>query len=329
MIFRNTTSRTTRRIAIHSFLFGTLALVLVSGCAKKRDYSEDSPSSAAAPQGDGITNGAKTAAPTPQDYISSSAARVSNDSNRMFVRHGDLKFGVTDAIRSTYEIEDVTSHFGGFVASTKLNSAIDKRDVERVSSDSSIELTYFTVTNNMVLRVPDTRLDSVLKAIALRVDFLDFRIITADDVSLTILSNQLAQRRAGRAETELSASTDKNGKPSTKSTVQTSHPLEAQESADEAYIQNLMLRDEMKYSTIRLEMYQRQTVKRAMIANLDNIDKYKPGLFRRIGESLSFGWMIVEEIILALSKLWGFFAAALIAYLVYRWSKKRNIRDSE
>ena len=48
----------------------------------------------------------------------------------------------------------------------------------------------------MTLRVPNIKLDSTLKDIAKSIDYLDYRIIKADDVSLQILANDFTQKRA-------------------------------------------------------------------------------------------------------------------------------------
>ena len=94
-------------------------------------------------------------------FISSSAA-VENgkDSTRRFIRTAELKFKVKSVIKSTYDIEDITNRQGGFVTYTNLTSDINNVTTIAVSADSTLETTYYTVTNSIKIRVPNTKLDT-------------------------------------------------------------------------------------------------------------------------------------------------------------------------
>src|SRR6478735_2437237 len=146
-------------------------------------------------------------------FISSSAAVANGkDSSRRFIRTAELKFKVKNVIRSTYDIENITNRKGGFVIFTNLTSNINYVTNKAVSADSSLETTYFTVTNFITLRVPNTKLDSTLKEISSNIDFLDYRIIKAEDVALQILSNNLTQKRSANNEERLTNAIDTRGK---------------------------------------------------------------------------------------------------------------------
>src|SRR5437764_710022 len=103
--------------------------------------------------------------------ISSSAAvETGKDSAGKFIRTADLKFKVKSVINSTYGIEDVVTQQEGFVIYTNLASNTDNITTTAISADSSLETTYYTVTNSIVLRVPNTKLDTTLKEIARHID---------------------------------------------------------------------------------------------------------------------------------------------------------------
>ena len=136
--------------------------------------------------------------------VSSLAAKENKkDTTHKFIRTAELKFKVKNVIKSTYEIEDITLKYSGFVNFTNLTSNIEKNTTMAISADSSLETTYFTVSNTLILRVPNTKLDSCLKEIAKQIDFLDFRIIKAEDVALQLLSNDLTQKRIVQNEKRL------------------------------------------------------------------------------------------------------------------------------
>ena len=135
--------------------------------------------------------------------VSSSAAVESKNSDRKFVRTADIKFKVKNVANSTYAIENTTNKFGGFVTYTNLQSTISDKSETKISQDSTLEITKYRVENNITIRVPNIRLDTVIKTIAKQIDFLEYRIIKADDVSLQMLSNQLTQNRTENQEKRL------------------------------------------------------------------------------------------------------------------------------
>jgi len=256
---------------------------------------------------------------TSNAFISSSAA-VENvkDTTRRFIRSADLKFKVKSVIKSTYDIEEITNRQGGFVTFTNLTSNIDNATTTAVSADSSLETTYYTVTNSITLRVPNTKLDTTIKEISNNIDYLDFRIIKAEDVALQILSNNLTQKRSAKNEERLTNAIDNRGKKLNETTVAEEILLSKQEQADNAKISNLSLTDQIKFSTINLSIYQRQTIKRELISNDKNIDAYEPGFGTKLFDALKYGWDILETFIVFLTQLWGLFLFAIVVYFIYK-----------
>jgi Domain of unknown function (DUF4349) len=256
---------------------------------------------------------------TANAFVSSSAAVENNqDSTRKFIRTADLKFKVSSVIQATYNIENSTQRHGGFVAYTNLASKIDKVTNTAVSADSSLETTHYTVTNTLSLRVPNTKLDTILKEISRNIDYLDYRIIQADDVALQVLANDLTQIRTAKNEKRLTKAIDNRGKKLKETTAAEDLLLNSQEQADNAKVSNLQLADQINFSTVKLLIYQRPTIKREMLPNQQNIRAYQPHFGHRMLESLQQGWSALAAIVLFLTQLWGVFLVAGVAYFVYR-----------
>jgi hypothetical protein len=269
--------------------------------------------------GEGQLEWKEVADSTSNNLISSSAAvENSKDSTRKFIRTANLKFKVKSVIKSTYDIENITGSHGGFVTYTNLASNIDNVTNIAVSADSSLETTYYTVTNSITLRVPNIQLDTTLKEIAHNIDYLDYRIIKADDVALQILSNSLTQKRSAKNEERLTNAIDNRGKKLNETTRAEEILLSKQEQADQAKISNLSLSDQVKFSTVNLLIYQRQTIKRELISNDKNIEAYEPGFGSKILDSIKFGWDMLEGGIIFLTKLWALFLFAGFVYFMYK-----------
>lgn len=256
---------------------------------------------------------------TAVEVISSSAAVEKSESKRKFVRTADLKFKVKSVTKSTYAIENIVSRNGGFVSFTDLKSNISEKSETQVSQDSTLETTRFTVDNTITIRVPNTQLDTVLKSMAKEIDFLDSRLIKADEVSLQLLSNQLAQKRLAKHQKRLENDIDTKGKKLKEINEAENNVLDKETESDSTIINNLSLQDQVNFSTITLYLYQREAFKRELFANEKSSNSYRPHIGLQILESIKTGWYILEKIISFLMVLWPF---ALIGFLVYLGYKK-------
>ena len=253
------------------------------------------------------------------DFISSSAAEeTGKDSSRKFVRTAEMKFKVKNVFDVTYKIEDLTKQFGGFVTYTNLASSVNHVSKTAISADSTLETTYYEVKNLMSIRVPNTKLDSTLRAVALHIEFLDYRTITADDVALQLLTNKMKQKRIRRHEKRLEDAIDNRGKKLNETNNAEENLYYKQEQGDAAIISNLSLNDQINFSTIKLEFYQRETVKRELIANDKNMDAYEPSFGSKILEALSDGWKLLAGFFVFFARLWGFILLATFVYVLFK-----------
>ncbi|UGS22117.1 DUF4349 domain-containing protein [Flavobacterium cyclinae] len=250
--------------------------------------------------------------------MSSSAAVENKNSNRKFVRTADVKFKVKNVVKSTYAIEDATTKFGGFVTFTKLESNIYSVDKTKVSQDSTLVTTKYKVDNNITIRVPNTKMDTVIKTIAKQIHFLDYRIIKADDVSLQMLSNELAQKRSNSSEKRLENAIDSKGK-KLNQVVKAEETLDAKkEQNDASKMQNLSLQDQVNFSTLTLNIYQDESIKQEMVANEKSINAYRPNIGLQIWDSVKTGWFMLEHIIAFVVVLWPFALIGLLGFLGYK-----------
>ncbi|WP_297868960.1 DUF4349 domain-containing protein [uncultured Flavobacterium sp.] len=250
--------------------------------------------------------------------VSSSAAVENKNSNRKFVRTADVKFKVKNVAKSTYAIEDATTKFGGFVTYTHLQSNIHSEDRTKVSQDSTLVTTKYKVDNNITIRVPNTKMDTVIKTIAKQIHFLDYRIIKADDVSLQMLSNELAQKRSNSSEKRLANAIDSKGK-KLNQVVKAEETLDAKkEQNDASKLQNLSLQDQVNFSTLTLNIYQDESIKQVMVANEKSINAYRPNIGLQIWDSIKTGWFMLEHIISFIVVLWPFALIGFLGFLGYK-----------
>ena len=270
-------------------------------------------------QNNGIATEAAIADSATIGLTTSGAADVySADTVHKFIRTADLKFKVLDVAASTFKIEDAVKHHGGFITYTYMAGKIDKSSVNAISEDCSIVSTHYTVTNSITLRVPDTMLDTTLKEIAANVDFLDVRVIKAEDVSLQILANKIAQLQGTNHETRLVNAIDKKGTKLNDVINAEETLLNNQQNTSNFRISNLALTNQIKFSTVTLSIYQREVVRNEIIANEKDIKPFKMAFGRRIIAAMQSGWEMFESLVIFITNLWALLLLFFIGYVLFK-----------
>lgn len=295
---------------LKNILYLVLLSASIFACSKNRNQEEAATSEITEPD-------AKDA-----KMVSSSAAVVDPKSDRKFIRTADLRFKVKNVAQSTYSIENTVAKFGGFVTSTELQSNILNTSTTKINNDSLLETTRFYVENTMIVRVPNTMLDTTLKTIARQINYLDYRIIKADDVSLQMLSNQLSQNRNSANQQRVQEAIQNRGKKLGETLDAEDRLHNSQTESDEAKLSNLSMKDQVNFSTLSLQLYQREEIKSEKVANPDN-EEFRTSLGVRLLDGLKTGWHILEEIIVFIANLWAFILIGFGIWFLYKKFKSK------
>lgn len=245
---------------------------------------------------------------------------------RQFVRTANLKFRVRDVARTTHTVEDLTSRYGGFITQNHLASGEVSTHSVQVTADTLLETTEYRVENNLALRVPNQNLDSLLRELSRQVQFLDYRIVNADEVSLQLLENKLRLQRTAAAEKRYEKAIDGRGRKLNETLQGESDRLALQQETDANTLRNLALADQVRYSTVKLSLYQRTTRTQEKVAAPVDVPLYRPGLATRLAEAFLTGWEVMETLLVVLTRLWALWLLGLLIWLGYR---KFGVRLSE
>lgn len=317
---------------VFKFVFALTLIASISACSqshKEAMYAEDSSIASETPISGAMATEESQEAMSPNQALSSSAAVENGDSKRKFIRTADLRFKTPDVIQSTYSLEEITVRHGGFVTNSQLASDINSVDRVDVTKDSTMVITYYTVNAYLTLRVPNFALDTTLKDLRRFVDFLDYRTITANDVALSLLANDLTQQRLSKNEKRLQDAIDNRGRKLAETTSAEELLLRTQERADHAKISNLSLADQVEFSTITIHLYENQRVKKELVAKRIESKSlaYKPSLGSRLIEGLNGGWGFFCDFLVVCSYLWWVFVLAICGIIGLRWFKKRRKKN--
>ena len=226
------------------------------------------------------------------------------DSNRAFVRNADLSFKVKDVKMATYDIERIISEHKGYVTSSILESTINYKNSIRTSKDSMLDITNYTVNNKIVMRIPNNELDKTLKEISGLIDYLEYRKIRADDVTKQFQAAKLSENRFINHKKRLEKAIDTNGKKLDQMVTAENELLVKQEGADDWKLNTLELAYDVSYSTVTINIYQKETTRKEAYAYTLPSEPYQPNFGAKLLESISAGASVFGEILLFFVKLW-------------------------
>jgi len=229
---------------------------------------------------------------------------LKSDSNRAFVRTADLSFKVKDVKNATFHIERIVTDHNGYVTSSVLQSDVSYKNSIRVSKDSMLDIINYTVHNNIILRVPNTELDKTLTEISSLIDYLDYRKIKADDVTKDVLAAKLSENRFINHKKRLEKTIDSKGKKLDQMADAENELLIKQEYADNSKLNTMELAHDVSYSTISINIYQKETTKKEAYEYTLPSEPYTPNFGAKFITAISDGASVFGGIILFFVKLW-------------------------
>jgi len=253
----------------------------------------------------------------------SAAALNVLDSTHLFIRTADVRCRVDEVANSTYRVERVVNGLGGYVSNTQLASNQTWQQQTQVTDDSIKQVTRYVVSNTVTIRVPARNLDTLLSALVPLVEYMDYRNVTVNDITLEQLAKQLEQVRLAKYNAMLQDKVvDETNKPD-KIMNAADAMLAKQEQMDYAYIESLRLKDQVAYATLSLQLYQPETSSTVMIFHEKPTPPYEIGIGERIGDSLYAGWKGFSYIISGFVLLWPLWLiAGIVFYMVRRQMRK-------
>lgn len=249
-----------------------------------------------------------------EESMPSSSAASYAPEGMAFVRTADLKFRVKNVKKASEYVEALAIKFGGFTEYTHMASSQVYRNEVPMSRDSLLEITNYELSNQITIRVPNIMLDTVLRSMGQLVDFLDYRTITANNVTLQLKAARLARDRAARAQGKIQNAKDGN-------TIKGSNAdNDNQMDADIAELTQDGLTSDIELSKVTLYIYQRPQAQKQMLANPEDISEYSPGFFAKMGESLKIGFEGLSAVFWFFLECWPLclIVGAVVVFFVSR-----------
>ena len=87
---------------------------------------------------------------------------------------------------------------------------------------------------------------------------------------------------------------------------------------DAKKIENMALQDQVNFSTITLQIYQRETVKQEIVANEKDASAYEPPLGLQLVDSIKSGWYILESLLVFVVQIWSLILLGFLIFLLFK-----------
>jgi hypothetical protein len=250
------------------------------------------------------------------DSTQSNLEAVDSLAEAKVIKTADMRFKVKNVQETKENLSAVIKGEGGMVAEFSVNSVVQRTEQVKYSADSLLDLTSYGTEGLIVARIPSDKLDDFTNKVAKLAVFIDSQSMKQDDQSMVYLSNKLKSRNRVEAVEQLNKHATKKS-----NNVETS--LNVKDDYVDRKIENLAIDNQVKYSTITLNFYQPNTVKKLMVGN-DNLYDYRPGFLNRFWMSIQNGWTIFKEFLLLLATIWVWILIGTVGYIFYKQYRKKQ-----
>jgi hypothetical protein len=296
-------------------LFASTAMVafLIAGCGPSAKELEEKRTADSTVVADslakrlGIANELNLSTRTPGD--------------KQFIKTAETRFLVDNVRNASEKIEDLALKYTGYLIFSKLQNQESDYSRLEISRDSVLISKKIVVENQIVLRVPNEKLDSLCREMNRMILFLDYRFVKMDDISFTLLANQKSAERLKKYESRQKKNISLKGAKLKETTNAEETMLNHQVQADSLQVEALSLADQIKYCTFTVIIYQKPLYYHEKQPLL-NTEPFRPGMLTRIVNAVTNGWIIFKMVIVFFFEIWWFFLLVAAIIAIYKFFKR-------
>lgn len=243
-----------------------------------------------------------------------------NSPSRKIIHTADIRCRVSDVYKSVDTLERMVNELGGMIAESHMeNSTTSVRSV-RFSADSLKQVTGYTTTAHLTLRIPNFFLDTVIRKVPALATFIDTRTMQRQDVTLKYLANAMKNQAAGIAPPAIADK--KNGGVKENKAVSSPAAL-GNDTVINRRIENLQILDDVNYATLKVDLYQPEKLDVQIVADTDRAASIPFG--SRLLLALGDGWQMMKGLVIVLLTAWPLWLLVGIALYVFIIMRRRKL----
>lgn len=250
-------------------------------------------------------------------------ANLESQKNRKFLRTAETKMKVKNVQNTTRKIEDLVGKYKGFITYSNMKAQINRVETNRLNIDSLLELKFYEVNNEIILRVPNPKMDSLLRDVQDLGYFIDYINSSAEDVALQMLKHQLQGNRYDNSNNRVQNAIDSKGKDLYNIGNAENNLLERQLQSDNNKVAQMELDDKINYSSVKIYLYQKENILKENIINPEKAIS-QVSFWQRMGNALSTGLILVQDFVVLFTHLWLFWLSLIVGIVIFRQVRNKK-----
>jgi hypothetical protein len=246
---------------------------------------------------------------------------------KQFIRTAQIRGNVKNNVNATENAEFIVKKYGGYVTNSELTNQLSYQQQVEISKDSILETYYEQGETVISAAVPYQNLDSALQQILRLYSKMEYRKVSAEDVSISLLQNRLTSLANYQSQKRIQVATaNSNAKLPTIIDAEDAI-LNRQMSVINQQIENLKLNDRIRFAAIDIRLIKEQEIKKLMRANVSNTVRTPFGY--RFSKALGQGGEIFQEIILFFTGAWAIWLFLGVFVMLYVYVIKPFFKKKE
>ncbi len=234
--------------------------------------------------------------------------------SRKIIKKGSLVCEVKDVLPAVQKAEQLVNGVGGMVMeSNMVNEAGEIKEVY-YAADSIKQVSSYTPSANMVIRVPAALTDSVMNILTGMSSFTSKRIFNQYDETYTYLGNAIKNQYA---DTQTVVKAEKLADNSVEALQVGHYKQDAADEKTDRRIENLKLLDDVNYATLSVQFSAPQQAIVAIVPDVRSMTTIP--FFSELGLAIMKGMNILQGFVLAIITIWPFsLITGIVLVVIYR-----------
>lgn len=229
------------------------------------------------------------------------------------IKTADMRIKVKNVQQTCEDVSSLTNGYNGLVMRNRVNSYPVRSSDIRKNSDSIVRVTAISTVGEITVKIPTEKLEEFMNKVEKMGLYVNSRQMDITDKTLDYLSARMKLRN--RAEL---ISQQKAGKVVIKNPA---NVLQLKDDMVDQQIGNREIDDAVQNSVVSLGFYQSNIIYKETIAD-DDPSNYQLPFFSRLGNALSNGWLLFQNVLIGIGYLWVFVLLAFAGvYIWYRLKK--------
>lgn len=240
------------------------------------------------------------------------------DSTRQYQQTAYIKMQVKKLQETKEKIRQIIRQQKGFILSSELQNNINYEKTVAINKDSAMQVTQLSLGNSYSLKIPSKNLDSTIFLLEQQGIHIDNSSQKAEDITMQWLQNNSLDNDNTIDDLHKVQATNNAGI----NKAMAIHELRQQQR--NANLENQELAYNIRYSDLKLDIYESPLVQTLVIANTDQYAHYRTPLGYQLQNAFSQGIDLFQQIIIVIVHLWLVILTGLASLILWKMYRRKK-----